>query len=142
MNDPITGDGILGVGDAAGQPSALVGEGIRWCIEAGLMAGAVAAEAVKAGDVSGAFLARYERQWNAKHARNLKIAHEINKRISFWDDEKWDRRTELLKMFTPEQFAEALKTNLTGAWAAKLIWSNPRLLKEGVRKLAALALGG
>ena len=141
MNDPIAGDGILGVGDAAGQPSALVGEGIRWCIEAGRMAGAAAAQAVHAGDVSKAFLARYERQWNSKHARNLRIAHEINKRISFWDDEKWDRRTELLKMFTPEQFAEALKTNLTGAWAAKLIWSNPRLLKEGVRKLAALATG-
>ncbi|MGH9666961.1 MAG: NAD(P)/FAD-dependent oxidoreductase, partial [Bryobacteraceae bacterium] len=47
-----TGNGIMGVGDAAGQSSALAGEGIRWAIKAGRMAGAVAGKAIAARDVS------------------------------------------------------------------------------------------
>ena len=43
------GDGILGVGDAAGQASSLLGEGIRWAIHAGKMAGEVAATAIQKG---------------------------------------------------------------------------------------------
>lgn len=32
LSERFIGDGIMGVGDAAGQPSALLGEGIRWAI--------------------------------------------------------------------------------------------------------------
>ena len=51
-------NGILGVGDAAGHASSLLGEGIRWAIHAGRMAGTVAAHAIEKGDVSRTALAR------------------------------------------------------------------------------------
>ena len=41
-----------GRGRAAGQASSLLGEGIRWAIHAGKMAGEVAAAAIEKGDVS------------------------------------------------------------------------------------------
>jgi len=125
--DRFAGDGILGVGDAAGHASSLLGEGIRWAIEAGRMAGEVAADALESGDVSRRGLAAYEKRWRKRFGANLKLAHRINQRIAKWDDAKWDRRMELVKRLTPDQFAEGLKTNLTG----RLLWDVVRGLSRG-----------
>ncbi len=124
------GAGILGVGDAAGQASSLLGEGIRWAIQAGKMAGEVAAEAIAKGDVSRAALAGFERQWTKRYGKDLRLAHKINQRIAGWDDQKWDQRLEVLKLLTPDQFVEALKTNLTGGWLLRFLARNPRALAE------------
>ena len=123
-----TGDGILGVGDAAGQASSLLGEGIRWAIQAGAMAGETAAAAIEAGDVSRSSLRIYEKQWRKKFGGNLRLAHRINQRIAKWDDRKWDERLEIVKLLSPEQFIEALKTNLTGGWLWKFLAAHPSAL--------------
>ncbi|MGI8745243.1 MAG: NAD(P)/FAD-dependent oxidoreductase [Bryobacteraceae bacterium] len=114
MCEKFVGDGIIGVGDSAGQPSALLGEGIRWAIHAGQMAGEITAEAIHARDCSQKFLNRYEKRWRARFGANLRLAHKINKRIAGWSDAQWDRGTELLKLLTPDQFAKALRTELLG----------------------------
>ncbi|HTS76677.1 MAG TPA: NAD(P)/FAD-dependent oxidoreductase [Bryobacteraceae bacterium] len=119
FSDRFAGDGILGVGDAAGHASSLLGEGIRWAIYAGRMAGEVAAGALDRGDVSRAALGAFEKKWRKKFGGNLKLAHRINQRIAKWDDATWDRRMEIVKRLPPAQFAEGLKTNLTGG----LLWS-------------------
>jgi digeranylgeranylglycerophospholipid reductase len=124
------GDGILGVGDAAGQASSLLGEGIRWAIHAGNMAGEVAARAIEKGDTSRSALAEFERQWTKRFGNDLRIAHKINERIAHWDDRKWNERMEVLKLLTPDQFVEALKTNLTGGWLLRFLARNPRALAE------------
>jgi digeranylgeranylglycerophospholipid reductase len=124
------GNGILGVGDAAGQASSLLGEGIRWAIHAGKMAGEVAAEAIAKNDVSQAALGVFEREWGKRYGVNLRLAHKINQRIARWDDGKWDERLEVLKLLTPDQFVEALKTNLTGGWLLRFLLRNPRALAE------------
>src|SRR5262249_27638765 len=67
-------DGLLATGDSAGHGSTLVGEGIRFAIYSGQMAGAVAAEAARAGDASAVFLARYERAWRARFGREMEIS--------------------------------------------------------------------
>jgi digeranylgeranylglycerophospholipid reductase len=133
LNKQLVGDGIISAGDAAGQPSALVGEGIRWAILAGNLAGSVAAESVRAGDYSRKWLSRYEKVWIGEHGRNLRIAHAINERIARWDDQKWDQKTELLSLLTPLQFMEALKSNFVAKWPLDLVRSHPGLLKEGFR---------
>jgi len=124
------GDGIVGVGDAVGQASSLLGEGIRWAIHAGRMAGEVVGEAIERGDTSRRALAEFERRWSKRHGRDLRLAHKINERIARWDDRKWDERLELLKLLTPAQFVEALKTNLTGGWVLRFAVSHPRALAE------------
>lgn len=120
--DRFAGDGILGVGDAAGHASSLLGEGIRWAIQAGRMAGEVAADAIERGDVSRRALAAFEQRWRKRFGANLKLAHRINQRIAKWDDGNWDRRMEIVKRLTADQFVEALKTNLTG----RLLWGMVR----------------
>ena len=124
------GDGILGVGDAAGHASSLLGEGIRWAIEAGRLAGDIAGRAIKKGDTSRKTLEEFERTWIKLHGKDLRLAHKINQRISGWDDHKWDERLDMLKLLTPDQFVEALKTNLTGKWLLRFLTRNPRALTE------------
>ena len=128
------GNGILGVGDAAGQASSLLGEGIRWAIHAGKMAGEVAATAIQKNDVSRAALSAFERDWGKRYGANLRLAHKINQKVARWDDCKWDERLEVLKLLTPDQFVEALKTNLTGGWLLRFLLRsmlrNPRALAE------------
>jgi digeranylgeranylglycerophospholipid reductase len=122
------GDGILGVGDAAGQASTLVGEGIRWAIQAGRMAGEVVAASIEKGDVSRSALSAFDKQWRKKFGANLRMAYRINQRIAKWDDAKWDQRLEVVKLLSPEQFSEALQSNLTGRWLWKFLATHPRAL--------------
>lgn len=129
--DTFVGDGIMGVGDAAGQASALVGEGIRWAMKAGRMAAGVAVKAIQAKDVSLAALRPYQRQWRSEYAANLRIAYEINRRIASWDDSKWDRRTELLKRLSPHQFGQALQSNFIAGWTSKLVGLGSLLSARG-----------
>lgn len=135
MTETFAGDGILGVGDAAGHASTLVGEGIRWAILAGRMAGRVAASAVKEGNVSAAFLSRFQSEWLATYGRNLRIANVVNRAIAKWDDSKWDEWTQHLAHLSPREFATALKTDFSVGWSVGVALSHPHLAKAGIQKL-------
>jgi digeranylgeranylglycerophospholipid reductase len=138
MIEPFVGDGILAAGDSAGQPSQLLGEGIRWALFAGRMAGEVCSEALACGDYSAKFLKRYQDRWMKKYGRNLKIAYEINKRIANYQDFQWDAKVELMKHLTPPQFARALGSDFSPAFWAGLALTKPGLMREGIRKLISL----
>ncbi|MBV9768601.1 MAG: NAD(P)/FAD-dependent oxidoreductase [Bryobacterales bacterium] len=135
MAENFVSDGILAIGDAAGHASTLVGEGIRWAIKAGRMAGGVAASAAKSGDTSSAVLSRFQSEWLRQHGRNLRIANMINRKISKWDDRKWDERTELLSTLSPKEFAAALQSDFSLGWALSVAWAHPRLVKAGFEKI-------
>lgn len=132
------GDGILGVGDAAGHASSLLGEGIRWAIHAGKMAGEIAADALQRNDLSRASLQRFETAWRARFGADLRLAHRLNQRIAQWDDRKWDERLEIVKLLSPQQFVEALKSNLTGGWLWRFLAAHPRALAAaaGLRRFS------
>jgi digeranylgeranylglycerophospholipid reductase len=134
------GDGLLATGDAAGHGSTLVGEGIRFAIYSGQMAGAVAAEATKAGDASARFLARYERQWRARFGREMEISYLVNQRIAAWSDAKWDHGMELLRRLTPAQAAELLRGDYSIGLFLGVLRRNPGLLRTGARKFFDVAL--
>ena len=126
-------DGLLTAGDSAGQGSTLVGEGIRFAMYAGQLAGATAAEAVQKGDTSARVLGEYERTWRAKFGRNLDIALLINKRIAGYSDQQWDDSLDLLKKLTPTQAAEALRGDFSGRLVFGILRRNPALLGSGSR---------
>jgi len=135
MTETFAGHGILAVGDAAGHASTLVGEGIRWAVMAGRMAGKVAASAVQQGDTSASFLSRFQSEWLGQYGRNLRIANRINRTIAKWDDRKWDEWTELLSMLSPGEFATALKTNFSAGWGLGVALAHPKLARAGAQKL-------
>ena len=126
--DRFVGNGIMAVGDAAGQPSALVGEGIRWAIKAGRMAGEVAVEAVRAKEYSIAFLEKYQNIWKERYGTRLDITFQINQLIAGYGDLQWDKAVDLLKRLSPELFAEALQANFTPEWVSRVIAHDPAIL--------------
>ena len=82
------GDRIMAVGDASGQATLVAGEGIRLSMQAGLMAGQTAVRAMSDGRWDRSALIPYEQAFRSKYARNLRISHFINERISTWNDDQ------------------------------------------------------
>ncbi len=128
-------DGLLLAGDAGGHGSTLVGEGIRFAIYSGQMAGEVAAEAVKVGDTSAAFLRRFDKRWHARFARDMDIAYMINKRIAAYSDAQWDDALDLMKRLTPVQVAQALRGDFTAGLVMGVLARAPSLIATGGKRL-------
>lgn len=133
-------DGLLLAGDAGGHGSTLVGEGIRFAIYSGQMAGTVAAEAVKAGDTSAAFLGRFDKQWRARFGRDMDISYMINKHIANYSDEQWDNALDLMKRLTPAQVAQALRGDFNTGLVLGVLARNPGLVASGSKKFLDLML--
>src|SRR5436190_19489277 len=133
-------DGLLLAGDAGGHGSTLVGEGIRFAIYSGQMAGTVAAEAVKAGDTSAAFLERFDKKWRARFGRDMEISYMINKRIANYSDEQWDSALDLMKRLTPAQVAQALRGDFNAGLVMGILARNPGLIATGGKKFLDLIL--
>ncbi len=133
-------DGLLLAGDAGGHGSTLVGEGIRFAIYSGQMAGTVAAEAVKAGDTSATFLGRFDKQWRARFGRDMDISYMINKRIADYSDEQWDNALDLMKRLTPAQVAQALRGDFSAGLVLGVLARNPGLVATGSKKFLDVML--
>ncbi|MBX5451970.1 MAG: hypothetical protein IRZ24_18050, partial [Thermogemmatispora sp.] len=127
--------GLLLAGDAGGQGSTLVGEGIRFAIYAGRLAGQVAAEAVRQGDVSATFLERFDRRWRARFGREMELAYLINRHIAAYRDEQWDEALILLRRLTPAQWAQAMRGEFTPGLLMGIMTRSPRLVASGGRRL-------
>jgi digeranylgeranylglycerophospholipid reductase len=138
--EKFVGDGLIATGDSAGHGSTLVGEGIRFAIYSGQMAGAVAAEASKAADTSAEYLGRYDRQWRARFGREMDISYIVNQRIAQWSDEQWDEGVDLLTRVTPAQAAELLRGDYSVGLFLSVLRRNPSLLRTGARKFFDIAM--
>lgn len=128
-------NGLLLAGDAGGHGSTLVGEGIRFAIYSGQMAGEVAAEAIKAGDTSAEFLGRFDKRWHARFGRDMDIAYMINKRIAAYSDAEWDDALDLMKRLTPAQVAQALRGDFTAGLVMSVLKRAPSLIATGGKRL-------
>jgi digeranylgeranylglycerophospholipid reductase len=140
-------DGLVTAGDSGGHGSTLVGEGIRFAIYAGQLAGGIAGKAALANTTSAETLSEFDRAWRAKFGRNLDIALLINKHIAAYADQQWDEKIELLKHFTPELAAQAVRGDFSAKLIFDIIRRNPSLLRDGPRSfvkkiLFKLADGG
>jgi digeranylgeranylglycerophospholipid reductase len=133
-------DGLLLAGDSGGQGSTLVGEGIRFAIYAGQMAGTVAAEAVKVDDTSAAFLGRFDKKWRARFGRDMDISYMINKHIANYDDNQWDNALDLMKRLTPAQMAQALRGDFSASLVMSILARNPGLVATGGKKFLDMML--
>jgi digeranylgeranylglycerophospholipid reductase len=133
-------DGLLLAGDAGGHGSTLVGEGIRFAIYSGQLAGQVAAEAVKAGNTSADALSRFDKQWRSRFGRDMEISYIINKRIADYSDDQWDGALDLMKRLTPAQMAQALRGDYSAGLFMGILARNPGLVATGGKKFLDLVL--
>ncbi len=130
--------GLVATGDAGMQGSTLVGEGIRYAINSGRMAGRVVGAAIQQGDWSPGVLSRYEDEWRAKYLREMQLSYKINRIIARFTDRQWDKGLDLLRHLSPDQAAALLKGDYSAKLGLQLVTRNPGL----VRTLAKYSLQG
>jgi len=88
-------DGLLVVGDAASQVKPTTGGGVIFGLTCARIAGEVACEALKVGDVSAARLSAYERRWRRQIGFELKAMHWIRRMLNRVSDSRLDSIIEL-----------------------------------------------
>ena len=117
--------GIIAVGDSAGQALAIVGEGIRFCIQAGRQAGAALHAALREPAAAQKRLDEYERWWLRTHYRQFQLAQTINMRIAKYDDTHWDSGVGLLAMLDGEMLSTLLRVDPIPGALARYLFRHP-----------------
>jgi flavin-dependent dehydrogenase len=97
------GDGIMTVGGAAGHLCPLSGQGLRYALECGEIAGRVAVDAITEGDVSRAGLSEYERSWKSNFGWEFEACQVLHSSLVVAQDQKMDGILHVLRGNPPLQ---------------------------------------
>ncbi|HPT73121.1 MAG TPA: NAD(P)/FAD-dependent oxidoreductase [Candidatus Cloacimonadota bacterium] len=134
-------DHFISVGDSAGHVSGIAGEGIRYAIDIGRMAGKVAADAVLESKTNAAFLKQYEALWKKKYEKNFRISHIINQKIRQYTDEEWETRIKMLQKVDKDIVISLMKGNYDVNLVSLTLRKNPDLLMRQSFKLIRKMMG-
>jgi digeranylgeranylglycerophospholipid reductase len=119
-------DGLIMVGDSAGQSNPLVLEGIRYAIEFGRLAGEVGAKSLATGARRESLL-EYEKIWKSKVEAKISSALKVQTRWLGLSDAEWDREIEILRDMTTDEFLDFIKADFTAGKMMKLALHHPKL---------------
>ena len=119
-------DGLLMVGDSAGQSNPLVLEGIRYAIEFGRLAGKVGADSLSQNSDKESLL-EYERLWRSKAEAKIHSALRVQMRWLGLTDEEWDKEIEILRNMTVQEFLDFIKADFTKFNMIKLALNHPKM---------------
>lgn len=120
-------DGLILVGDSAGQANPLVLEGIRYAIEFGRKAGEVATDAAKSGDTSKNSLKAYEDSMRKAVGSKIASAIKVQYRWLGLTDKEWDQEISIIDDLSAEEFLDFVKAEFGLANMVKLATSHPKL---------------
>lgn len=128
-------DGLVLVGDSAGQANPLVLEGIRYAIRFGRLAGETAASAAKSGDTSAGSLRAYEAGWRKMADSKIRSAYRVQDRWLSLTDDQWDAELETIRELSAGEFLDFVKADFGASRILRLAARHPRL---AVRQLFRL----
>jgi digeranylgeranylglycerophospholipid reductase len=126
MRSTSIADGLIMVGDSAGQSNPLVLEGIRYAIEFGRLAGKVGADSLSLNSNRESLL-EYERSWKAKAESKVRSALKVQMRWVGLTDEEWDKEIEILRDMTVQEFLDFIKADFTTVNMMKLALHHPKM---------------
>src|SRR6187200_213480 len=119
-------DGLILVGDSAGQANPLVLEGIRYAIEFGMLAGEIGAKSLAQNSDKESLL-EYERIWKKRVESKINSALKVQSRWIGLKDEDWNKEIEILRDMSVEEFLDFIKAEFTTSKMVKLALNHPRL---------------
>jgi digeranylgeranylglycerophospholipid reductase len=119
-------DGLVMVGDSAGQSNPLVLEGIRYAIDFGRLAGKVGADSLSENSDKESLL-EYERSWKNKIESKIHSALKVQMRWLGLTDEEWDKEIEILRDMTVHEFLDFIKADFTRINMMKLALHHPKV---------------
>lgn len=134
-------NGLIVVGDAAGQVLAIVGEGIRFALDIGNIAGLVASEAISKKKYDENFLVNYERRWRKKYELKFNIGYGINKRLRSYTPDQWDKKSGTLLQLGPDLLVDFLKGDFSVKFFFKSLRQQPKLLNHTLFKIIRQMIG-
>lgn len=117
-------DGLMLVGDSAGQANPLVLEGIRFAIEFGRVAGEVGANSLSRGCTRES-LEQYEKFWKERVSSKIQSSLKVQSRWLQMNDDSWDREVEIIQQMTVEDFLDFIKAQFTTSRLMKLVFTHP-----------------
>ncbi|MFP3951923.1 MAG: NAD(P)/FAD-dependent oxidoreductase [Candidatus Bathyarchaeia archaeon] len=126
--DEIVADGLMLVGDAAGELIPCTGAGIHTATEAGKIAGRVAAEAVSEGNPTASRLSEYRMRFEDKYGKKIEDSYKVVKMLDKFSDEDLNMFADMLTGEDIVNLTNGVKVNITLA----------RLLKRGPLRLMKL----
>ncbi|HEX2169120.1 MAG TPA: NAD(P)/FAD-dependent oxidoreductase [Nitrososphaera sp.] len=126
VRDTSIADGLIMVGDSAGQSNPLVLEGIRYAIEFGRLAGRVGADSLSHNSDKESLL-EYERSWKAKAEAKIHSALKVQMRWIGLTDEQWDKEIEILRDMTVDEFLDFIKADFSRVKMMKLALHHPKM---------------
>jgi digeranylgeranylglycerophospholipid reductase len=126
MRSTSIADGLIMVGDSAGQSNPLVLEGIRYAIEFGRLAGKVGVDSLSLNSNRESLL-EYERSWKAKAESKIRSALKVQMRWVGLTDEEWDKEIEILRDMTVQEFLDFIKADFTTVNMMKLALHHPKM---------------
>jgi digeranylgeranylglycerophospholipid reductase len=130
-------DGLLLVGDSAGQANPLVLEGIRFALEFGKIAGEIGAKSLLMGCTRES-LREYEILWKERVSSKIKSSLKVQSRWLKMNNDSWDREVEIIRQMTVEEFVDFIKAQFTTGKLMKLILTHPHAT---AKQLFGLILG-
>jgi digeranylgeranylglycerophospholipid reductase len=126
MRSSSIADGLIMVGDSAGQSNPLVLEGIRYAIEFGRLAGKVGADSLLQHSDRKSLL-EYERSCKTKVESKIHSALKVQMRWLRLTDEEWDKEIEILRDMTVQEFLDFIKADFTRVNMMKLALHHPKI---------------
>ena len=136
-------DGLLLMGDVAGQVKPTTGGGVVLGGMCAMMAAEVAVEAIEAGDTSAAFLRRYEERWRGALGREFSSMLGVRRILNGLPDDRLDRVFDSLKASglepTLERFVDEGDMDLQSGVLRKAL-THPGMLRVLVTSVGRLAV--
>ena len=129
-------DGLILVGDSAGQSNPLVLEGIRFAIDFGRLAGVIGAKSLQNGSDKESLL-EYERIWRSRCESKIKASIKVQSRWLGLTDEQWDKEIEILRELSIDEFLDFVRCEFTNSKMLRLAVNHPKLV---ARKLFDLVV--
>jgi digeranylgeranylglycerophospholipid reductase len=119
-------DGLILVGDSAGQSNPLVLEGIRYAIEFGRLAGEIGTRSLSR-DCEKASLMEYDHIVRKRIESKIKAALKVQARWIGLSDDEWDKEIDTLRDLSIDEFLDFIKAEFTTVKMMKLALSHPKL---------------
>jgi digeranylgeranylglycerophospholipid reductase len=129
-------DGLILVGDCAGQSNPLILEGIRFAIDFGRLAGEIAAESLSRGATKESLI-NYENIWREEIGSRISSALKVQSRWLSLTNEQWEKEIDILKDLSEDEFLDFIKAEFTTSKMLRLSIHHPQIL---ARRLFDLVL--
>ena len=126
LRESSVSDGLILVGDSAGQSNPLVLEGIRYAIEFGRLAGEIGTRSLSQ-DCEKASLMEYDHIVRKRIESKIKAALKVQARWIGLSDDEWDKEIDTLRDLSIDEFLDFIKAEFTTMKMMKLALSHPKL---------------